>query len=746
MNIQNYILQNRDDFYLTENFNLDIANKLILSKILDNGAKKRLKKYIDNSYINNNNDSCIKVKYINCIGRLTTELPNKKKGITQMTMDKKIKHNILKDIYTDIDIKNCHPSLLLQITKHHALNISGIQKLLNNEFIENIKDSYSLSHPDFKILIMKTLYGGNINIYNELKIIQDEINSNTKKLIEIYPTIYNYVINLKDNIWNINGSFLSYLLQQTEKQIAYDMINFFNKSKNKVGAYIYDGLHIDGKITEKILTNCENHINKITPFKIILTEKKFINDNLSKIIICENDKEASDYIHSILPKNYLVKCDNRVFFNYDNIYIVDKKRIEETLYEMISNLDISKVKKDKNGNESYTSLSKFHSTVSAITTMTFRNIPRNDNFYNILWSSNIKKLCFKNQYWDFMKKKLFDYDDKTFTPIKIKNDYIKPSQASIDELYDKILTPTFNNNKIVLKYFLTCLSRAMAGLIQENKEWYMLIGFRNSGKGILSDLLLLAFEDYIYNTNSDNFLVKNSGGDSAKNLSWVVPTEFKRLVVCSEIPIDKKKVKRLDGNLIKKIHGGDIIQARVNNKDEINFRSQASYLLCANDLPPIDGDDCLQTCVEFNMPSQFVSNPMGDNQYKMDEKIKTHFLPRLDIINAFRYVIFEAFENDKPIMPDELKKILEENEEENDNNKFIESFIKTTSVDDFLNINDIYNKYKNTFVISKKKMNLILKSKGFKSKRIKNKKGYIGIKYNDANNDNDDDDDDLNIF
>ena len=732
MRLNEYILKLRNDFILTEKFDTIKANKLYLSSILDTGAKKRLKKYINNS-----NDGKIKVKYIDCIGRLKTELIINNsalvnKGISQMTMDREIKKNILKDIYSDIDIVNCHPNILNQICIYLNLPNENINKIIQPDLIKQLKKNNNINDFDYKELKMKLLYGGNVDKYKDLKIIQNEIQNNTKEIIKYFPTINIHVLTTKNNKeWNLEGTILSYIIQQTEKQIAIDMIDFFNtKTKYKVGAYIYDGLHIEGNINKDIIYLCEKHLSNITPFNIKLSKKDFINDSLEEIIICDNDKEASEYIFSKLPKNYLVRCDNRVFFNYDNIYIDDKKRIEETLYAMISNLNINKKIIDKNGNDKFLSISKFNNSVNAITTMTYRNIPRNDNFYNLLWSSNIKKLCFKNQYWDFIKKKLFDYDDKTFTTIKIKNDYIKPNQKSIDELYDKILTPTFNNDKIVLKYFLTCLSRAMAGLIQENKEWYLLLGFRNSGKGIINDLLLLAFEDYIYNTNSDNFLVKSSGGDSAKNLSWVVPTEFKRLVVCSEIPIDKNKTKRLDGNLIKKIHGGDMIQARVNNKDEINFRSQASYLLCANDLPPIDGDDCLSTCVEFNMPSQFVKNPIGDNQYKMDEKIKTEFLPRKDIINAFRYVIFDAFENEKPEMPDSLKTILEENKDEDDITNFTSNFINSDSQLDILSINEIYNKYKNKYVISKKKMTMILKNTGFIYKTVKNKRGFVGIKYN----------------
>ena len=735
--MNDYILKLRNDFTLIEKFDIKKANKLYLSNILDTDAKKRLKKYINNSM-----NGKMEVKYINDFGRLKTEIINNvsatiNKGITQMSMDKEIKRNILKDIYSDIDIVNCHPNILNQICIFHKLPNKNINKIIQPELIEQLKKNNNINNKDYKELKMKLLYGGNVDMYNDLKIIQNEIKNNTKEIIKFYPTIHLHVLNIKKKEWNLEGTILSYIIQQAEKQIAYDMIEYFNSTDNIVGAYVYDGLHIEGNINKNIINKCEKHLSRITPFNIQLSKKEFINDILDDIIICENDKEASEHIFSTLPKNYLVRCDNRVFFNYDNIYIDDRRRIEETLYSLITNLNINKLIIDKNGNEKFLSISKFHNSANAITTMTYRNIPRNDNFYNLLWSSNIKKLCFKNQYWDFMKKKLCNYDNETFTTIKIKNDYIKPNQKSIDELYDKILTPTFNNDKIVLKYFLTCLSRAMAGLIQENKEWYLLLGFRNSGKGIINDLLLLAFEDYVYNTNSDNFLVKSSGGDSAKNLSWVVPTEFKRLVVCSEIPIDKNKTKRLDGNLIKKIHGGDMIQARVNNKDEINFRSQASYLLCANDLPPIDGDDCLSTCVEFNMPSQFVKNPIGDNQYKMDEKIKTEFLPRKDIINAFRYVIFDAFENEKPEMPDSLKTILEENKDEDDATNFIKNFIKTNSGIDFISINEIYNKYKNKYVISKKKMTMILKNDSFIYKRYKDKRGFVGIKYNPDNNDND---------
>ena len=137
------------------------------------------------------------------------------------------------------------------------------------------------------------------------------------------------------------------------------------------------------------------------------------------------------------------------------------------------------------------------------------------------------------------------------------------------------------------------------------------MGERDCGKGVLGCDLENAFGDYVRASNSENFLYKHNGADSAKALSWLVPFEFKRLLLTNEITKDSEGKVRINGNILKKLaSGGDKIEARVNHKDEINFKIQARPVMFCNDLPDIQPSDAKETAYMFRHPSKFV--PKGD--------------------------------------------------------------------------------------------------------------------------------------
>ena len=63
----------------------------------------------------------------------------------------------------------------------------------------------------------------------------------------------------------------------------------------------------------------------------------------------------------------------------------------------------------------------------------------------------------------------------------------------------------------------------------------------------------------------------------------------------------------LDGNMIKAVSsGGDMIEARLNHKDETSFRLQAHLLGLTNALPEIEPENAKEYALFFDFPSKFV--------------------------------------------------------------------------------------------------------------------------------------------
>jgi phage/plasmid-associated DNA primase len=180
-----------------------------------------------------------------------------------------------------------------------------------------------------------------------------------------------------------------------------------------------------------------------------------------------------------------------------------------------------------------------------------------------------------------------------------------------------------------LNYYLYRIARIIAGHV-EDKIWVLMQGLRNSGKGVLSDLLQNSLESYVKTTNSGNFKYKKTNVDEAKSLSWLVNCRFCRLIISQEIDISEK----INGEMLKKFSsGGDMIEARLNFSDEIVFKMQCSLMICSNDMPEIQPADAMEFCDEFQMKSKFIDSTFDEkkklNTYKYYDKdplIKTEFL------------------------------------------------------------------------------------------------------------------------
>jgi hypothetical protein len=105
--------------------------------------------------------------------------------------------------------------------------------------------------------------------------------------------------------------------------------------------------------------------------------------------------------------------------------------------------------------------------------------------------------------------------------------------------------------------------------------------------------------------------------------------------------------------------GGDTICARQNNKDEMEFKLQGTTFMFANDMSKINGlDDSVANRLRFIEPkfsflagSEYVRKQLQPNVKKADDSIKTHFVKRDDVGQAFAMMVCLAFKDERPQEP-----------------------------------------------------------------------------------------------
>ncbi len=634
-------LKNMKTFTLNERYDNLNAQKLLHSDIIDEEYKGSVKKYLKHG-----KGSKVEVQYIqNDIGRLNIKVKGLKEGDTSIAhafMKGVVKSALCKKNYVDIDMVNAHPVFLENILKDKGLECPILSYYNNNrdKFFKKM-DKKGLSRDNCKILLMRIFYNGSISAFcKDHKLTEEdipefiydldkEIKNNSQTLLntnELLKYRMKAVENKGADYYNLDGTAMSYYLQTIECRCLMVMLDYLKEKGHRVGALIHDGLHLE-KVKEceedeevgytELCTKISQRIKRDTGIDIGVKKKDFCTiPELEDMIVIETDKEGGAYISDTLKNDYVISQE-RVFLRVNNVWTYNDKEIKRNLIKMVGNMNIFQ---NNDGNlKPYSTMAR-----SCMNLLQFVEPTEDEDFIDKLWTSNLFKLCFKNGYYDFKKGKLEEYDTDTHTTIKINRDFKEPTEDDVKAVYDKILNPIFNNDKELMDCWLNYIARGLAGHV-EDKNWGVGIGERDCGKGVLVRMLENCFGEYCRSTNSENFLFKNNGGDSAKALSWLVPFEFKRLLLTNEITRDAEGKYKINGNILKKLSsGGDKIEARVNHKDEINFKIQARVCMFCNDLPPIEPADAKETSYMFRYPSKFLNEdddrlgkPLMRKKYKV---------------------------------------------------------------------------------------------------------------------------------
>eukprot|EP00798_Chlamydomonas_sp_ICE-L_P006965 gene6965-biopygen632 len=217
-------------------------------------------------------------------------------------------------------------------------------------------------------------------------------------------------------------------------------------------------------------------------------------------------------------------------------------------------------------------------------------IPVDDNFVKKIWESNLGVLCFRNGVFRFRDKSFAPFSERPEVMPVIVIDRDFPSERPTDELLEhvkeKVLVSTLGEEGRVNTY-LQMIARSMAAKHQD-KQWGMLIGERNSGKGLLQALNERAWGQYV-NTIDSSVLMLNNFTNDVKSQGWMIECEFTRQTYTNEIKVDPgNKHIKLDGGLIKKFQsGGDVLKARQLYENERALKSASRLFMNLNDLPEI---------------------------------------------------------------------------------------------------------------------------------------------------------------
>jgi len=232
-------------------------------------------------------------------------------------IEREFRHALGKDFYVDIDVDNCHPTLLVQICESLGISIVALKDYVDNRayYLKLVMDTYKVNREQAKKLFIRLLYGGRwiywmkdlgicgkpIDIMENLE--REYISVSNSLLKNVAKDWYkDFKIRIAENLdeetkkknkkdskkkqtddekdeedRKMMKSGLSYYLQEWERRVLLVMFNFCKFKgliKEDVAVLCFDGLMIlKGAWKDEYLKEMEELILKETNFKLKLSTK-----------------------------------------------------------------------------------------------------------------------------------------------------------------------------------------------------------------------------------------------------------------------------------------------------------------------------------------------------------------------------------------------------------------------------------------------------------------------------------------
>lgn len=225
------------------------------------------------------------------------------KSLGLFSFRKEVRGALAYGIYTDVDVENCHPSLLLQIAESNGLICKYLKRYVNNreKYINLVINAYNCSRNDAKFLFIILLYFGSYSRWaKELNIKGEEIEFITKikkELKEIGQIIMANNQHLekllkdkrekqKSKKTNFVGGVVSYVLQEWECQIIEIVYQYCveNKIINNDAVVCADGIMIKTvKYNDSLLSKFNELVKDKLGFNLTFVKKDLNTEIYDKL-------------------------------------------------------------------------------------------------------------------------------------------------------------------------------------------------------------------------------------------------------------------------------------------------------------------------------------------------------------------------------------------------------------------------------------------------------------------------------
>jgi len=567
------------------------------------------------------------------------------------SMKKELRHILLSEKAFSIDLSNAHPTILIKLCKTYSdMKCVNIMEYTENRNIhlKEICDKYQVNRCKAKELMLILTFGGSFKTWMKENKYDKDLHTKhyvpstfvTNYSNEIQEILCNHALNFPEfetaviiasrykgkKGHDALRSALGLYLQNAESEIMMCMYDYIlpKFGRNKVCALIHDEFILYGNENELNKEELEAFIESNTPFDCKIESKNFNADNSKEWIQSyqrffkqEDLNLRTDLVHSI---NILKHFEGKIFstgygqFIYDedkgswsNDSVCHHKIIMKYATQLITNVN--------EGDEKKPFITLYNNAMKSV----WAEAPRK---MELPFENNLGYLLFDNCVLDMYSFTMKDFSPDYYFTKKINRDYDTNidretlKQEIIDKLFNTAYTipndsnvttsslyPIKNRNVEKRNYILETLARASA-LGGQDKEFSLIIGDPDCGKGVLTKLTSTSLDEYFDNFNSGNLIAKGAvSAEDEKKWAWVAPLWDRRIVIANEFQMDttvgtnnygKKKtdISPINGGMMKTlVSQGDEIKCRLVYEKTIKIKSLCYYIVLANDVPPVNGVD-----------------------------------------------------------------------------------------------------------------------------------------------------------
>jgi hypothetical protein len=646
-----------------------------------------------------------------------------------------LRKTLLYQSYFDLDIVNCHPTLLLNLLKFHSLKCDELEKFVNggrDHYInENFK--YGISRETSKQNIQKAIFTCQSE-EQELISLTNELQHSVIELKRLYPEVLDFVKGLPKN-YNQEGTFLAYLLQTIENRIITLIFHYLRTEGIETGLILHDAVYIK---RTKTLEDFEYIIDKV---------KNAVKQNFYGFDI---NFKLNDISTEALENHHKLKEDIRLnekiiidaYYEYckgkPSVLILNNEvfccNIENNLWQSSSKYLFKSIFEDASFNE-YLSIN-FGSRIKYTNSRSWNELYNyfllderfvKDSLFE--FDNDATLIAFKNKKCIQLSK-----NDKE-TPYIIRDllpeDYCMMSVGySLDEsginkeFPRELIKNCFQDNDTAETYLMILGSSIYGELLY--KKFFLNKGSGNNGRSFISRLLHKCLGDYFGTCNSNFFTNAETDGDIKS--PEIIENRKKRLITFNEPKSTNGRIKlSFDAEKIKLVSGGDIIVARPLNSNKIyKFINISTYFGNVNKLLNIPNIGAAERERIYIIPqnTEFCENPILPHQKKLINN--SDFFNDLSFKNSVMFLLLEYWEkfvkNDLQLVFS--NEIMEYTEEYlgDDINSFMMMNLES-SINDFCRFKDVYERYCDTY---KGDLRLLKSQKDFKESLV-NKRCIIKV-------------------